>query len=141
MDAYPHVEAGLPVAHADQLALTGAFGQQDQAGPHRVLGIVFARGLGAEHREHAVARVLQHPAVVGLRDGGESRQRAVHERVHVFRVELLAELGGADDVDEEDSGLLQLLLGGGGLQGGEAGAERGERGVDYRVADDGALGV
>ena len=98
-------------------------------------------GLGAEGGQHAVAGVLQHAAAVGLRHGGEARERAVHHRVDRLGVELLAHGGGADHVDEQHRHLLQLLCAAaaGGAAARPARAQRRQRGVDHRVAEQRAL--
>ena len=80
--------------------------EQRQAGAHGAFGVVLAGFVGAEHREHAVAGVLQHLAPCALNDSGELRKGAVHDGVDLLRIEVLAQRGGADDVEEQDSDLL-----------------------------------
>ena len=77
----------------------------------------------------------------GLHDGGEALERAVHHRVDRLRVELLAHRGGADDVDEQHRHLLELLVRRrfGARSAASFAAQRRQRGVDHRVAEQRAL--
>ena len=68
---------------------------------HGALGVILARGLGAERGQHAVARVLQDPAVQRVDCGGEARERAVHHGVDLLRVQPLADRGRTDDIDKQ----------------------------------------
>ena len=64
----------------------------------------------------------------------------VHHGVDVFGVEVLGEVRGADDVEKQHADLPERLLRG--LrqgQRGELGTQRDERGVDDRIAEEGAL--
>ena len=148
VDAQAHVEAVVAVPQRHQAALAPAFVEQGQAGAHCALGVVFVRLRGAEHGQQAVARVLEHLAVVGLDDDRARRERSVHHGVDVFRVEVLAECGGADDVEEQHRHLPQGLPGrsgrrAGGLQPvqrGQALAQRSDHGINRRVAQQRALG-
>ena len=133
-----------PCAARTSLPSVAAEFEQRQAAAHRALGIVLARFVGTEHGEQVVAGVLQHLAVVGFDDRGEARQRAVHDRVIVFGVEVLAQRGGAHDVEKQDADLLERLrrLGSARLaQRSELGASRGSSGVDDRIAKSRALGL
>ena len=143
VDADAHVEAGVAEAALHRLALGPAFGQQRQAGVHGALRVVFVRAAGAEGREQAVARVLQHLAVVALHQRRAGGQQAVHDVVNVFGVEVLAERGGADHVEEEHGDLLEQLFRcgcsacGGGVSGcsgcsGFGGRGRGQQGIAPR---------
>ena len=64
VDADAHVEAVVAVGCAAPPRRAPALVEQRQAAAHRALGVVFARLVGAEHREQAVAGVLQHLAAV-----------------------------------------------------------------------------
>ena len=134
-----NVEAGVAVALKHGLTLRAAFGQQGQAGVNGAFGVVFQGHLGTEDRQQVVAGVLQHLAMVGQHDGGEARQRAVDHRMNVLGVQILTQRGGADDVEKQDAHLLQRLPALGvrcsRLQREALFAQRGQRGVDHRVAD------
>ncbi len=138
VDARADVELGdavtLPHRHRE------AFGVADDAegGVDRALDVVLVRFFRPERREHAVAGVLQHAAVVRLHDRGEALERAVHHRMDLFRAELLADRRRADDVDEQHRDLLQLLDGGRftAVEGGELAPQRRQRDVDHRIAED-----
>ena len=95
------------------------------------------RCLGAEGGEHAVAGVLQHPAVVRLHDRGEALERAVHHRVDLLGLEMLAHRRGADDVDEQHRHLLELLAHRRPLRAlrGQLAPQRRERRVDDGIAE------
>ena len=88
MDADAHVEPRVAVTLQHTCALEPAFGQQSEPGAHRPFGIVFFRALGAEHREQAVAGVLQDPAAMRLDDRGAAREETVDDGLQVFGVEL-----------------------------------------------------
>ena len=143
----PHVEARVAVAARHLLARGPALGQQRQAAAHRTFGVVLARFVGAEDGEQVVARVLQHPAAMRLHHRGAARQGAVHDGRDFLRVQALAERGRADHVHEEDGDLLELLghaaghrrRGQGGRQCGDARAQRCDRQVDHRIAEQRAL--
>ena len=90
--------------------MTG-FVDDGQTGMHGVLRVVFTSRAIAEDGEQVVARVLEHPATVGGDDGAQAAQRAVHQQMQVFRVELAAHLGGADHIDEQHGDLLELRVG------------------------------
>jgi len=67
--------------------------------------------------QQVVARVLQRAAAVRFGEGRAARQRAVERGLDVFRVEVLAQRGGADDVEEQYADLPQRLVEGrGGLR-------------------------
>ena len=146
VDTHPHVHAGVAVLALDLLAECASLGQQGQPAAHAALGVVFARSIGAEHRQQVVARVLQHPATMPADDGGAARQRAVHHARDLLRVEALAQRGRADDVEKEDRDLLQLgCRGAGRCECGRRGqprepfAQRRQRDLDHRVAEQTAL--
>ena len=105
---------------------------------HGPLGIVFVRAVGTKDGEHAVTGVLQHPALVRLDDRREALERAVHDQVNVFGIEVLAQVGGADDIHEQHGRLFQLLAGHRWLcrrarQGVQLGAQRRNGHVHHRV--------
>ena len=134
-----HVEVGhaMPLAHPRRL-LVRRF-DDAQAGADRALHIVLAGHLGAEGRQHAVAGVLQHAAAFGLHHRGEALERAVHHGVDRLRIELLADGGGTDDVDEQHRHLLQLLrwrrFRSRRAALGQRLAQRRQRGIDHGVAE------
>jgi len=133
-----HVEVGHAVLAPHLRRMYFRLLDDGQAGAQGGFDIVLASGLGAEGGEHAVAGVLQHAPAFGLHGGGEEFERAVHHLVDRFRVELLAHGGGADHVDEQHRHLLQLLRRGSDLrcvQRGQLFAQRRQRGVDHRIAE------
>ncbi len=81
-----------------------------QAGQHRLLGVVFARALGAEAGLQAVARVAQHLSAAGAYAGGGAFEHGAEGLQHVFRVQAAGQGGGADDVDEEHGDLCAPQL-------------------------------
>ena len=114
-----------------------------QARMHRTLGVVFTRLVGAEHRQKAVAGVLQYAAMLGLDHRRQPRERAVHHRVHVFRVELAAQRGGTDHVHEQNRDRLELLVAvaGAGSRGSQLLTQRGDGHLGHGVAEQSALRV
>ena len=78
-----------------------------------------------------------------LDDGGELRERAVHHRAGRLGVEVLAQRGGAHDVNEQDGDLLEGLrrgfVRGRCRQRDDFGAQGGECRIDDRIAEQGAL--
>ena len=137
-DAHPHAEIGAPMAAADLSGDTHCVCKHRQPRMHGTLRIVFVRALGTEHGQHAVARVLQDATLVHLDDRREALESAVHDQVDVFRVEVLAQVGRADHVHEQNSGLFQLLAGRQwlcrrGWQSVEFGAQRCHRHVHHGV--------
>ena len=74
VDADAHVEAGVAVRGLHFGAERLAEFEQRQPATHRALGVVFARFVGAEGGQHAVAGVLQHLAAVRLDDGSDARR-------------------------------------------------------------------
>jgi len=101
VDADPHLEAFLAVGARDPLGLQPRLGEEVEAGEHGALGVVFARGLGAEGSEQAVAGVLQYLAAALGDPGAERLQRRIHDVEQVLGIDGLAESGGADDVEEQ----------------------------------------
>jgi hypothetical protein len=134
VDADPHLEAFLAVGARDPFGLQPRLGEQVEAGEHRALGVVLARGLGAEGGEQAVAGVLQHLAAALHHPGAERLQRRVHDVEQVLGIDGLAERGRADHVEEQHrhlapprrcAAMAGLLLG----------EQRRERGIDDRAAE------
>jgi hypothetical protein len=113
--------------------------QDPEPGPHGPLGIVLARFDGAEDRQQAVPGVLEDPAVLRLDDRREAPERAVHDGLNVLGLEPTAQPRGFHDIREQNRHRLELLLGY--VEASEPGAQRGERRVDDRVTQDGALGL
>ena len=113
----PGVEADAHVEARQTMLRLKARGQQRRhfnhrkTGSHSAFGVVFERLVGAEHSQQAVAGVLQNAALPGVHDRGQALERGVHHRVHVFGVELLAQVGRADHVHEQHRHRLQPLLG------------------------------
>ena len=70
-------------------------------------------------------------------DRGEALEHTIHDGVDVLGIELPAEPRGLHNVREENRHRLELLLGS--AEPVEPGAQGGERRVDHRVAEDGAL--
>ena len=143
---HAHIEARVPVRGQHFGAQRAAFGQQRQAGVHGALGVVFVRAFGAKHGQQVVARVLQHLATLAFHQPRAARQRAVDHGVHLFRVQPLAQRGGAHDVQKEDGHLAQRLCGqgwqrgcAGGGQRGQLRAQRGHGGVHHRRTQHRAL--
>ena len=110
VDADAGVEAVAAVLLQHGFAAHCGLLQQCQAAAHRALGVVFAGAVGAESRQQVVAGVLQHLATMVQDDGGERGQRAIDHDLDVFRVEVLAELGRTDDVQEHHADLAQPPL-------------------------------
>ena len=82
--------AAAAVLPLDQLARRRPSASNEQARAHGALGVVLAGLVSAEHCQQAVACVLQDLAAVRLDDRGAARKRAIHHRVDVLGVELLA---------------------------------------------------
>ena len=78
--------------------------------------------------------------MLGAHQRRQPLERGVHHRVHVLGIEVLAELGRADHVHEEDRDGLELLLAlRSRAQGGELVAQRRDRHGDHRIAQHRAL--
>jgi hypothetical protein len=120
-----------------------------RAGPHRAgrgrrarpVRVVLLGALGTEHREQAVAGVLQDLAAVATDDRGAADEQAVDHRLQVLGIELAGERGRADDVEEQhtdmgEAGRLRRRLA---LERCELGAQRRDRRIDDGVAERGAL--
>ena len=142
VDADAQVEAVEPVARATAGRERRRLGDDREAGADRALGVVLEGLVGAEHRQQAVAGVLEDAPLVGANDRRQALEGAVHHRVDVFRVEALGELGRADDVHEEHGGGLQLLRRPFALAPrGELFLQRRDRHGDDGVAEERALGL
>jgi hypothetical protein len=112
-----------------------AFAQQRQAGFHGSFRVVFSRLVGTEHRQQVVPGVLQHLALVRFDDPGACRKGTIEHDVHVFRVELLGECRGANEIEEQHRDLPAHLTGHGPFgQRREADAQRAQCRIDGRVA-------
>ena len=109
VQAGAHREVGQAVAAPDLVRLRFRVFDDRQPGVHRALDVAFAGFLGAERGQHAVAGVLQHPAVVGPHGRGEALESAIHHGVDLLGLETLAHGRGADHVDEQHRHLLELL--------------------------------
>jgi hypothetical protein len=86
---------------------------QVKCGPARALGVVLVGDRGAEERHDAVAGVLVYRALEAVHALGEEGEKAVHDPVPLFGVELLGKLHRALHVGEEDRHLLALAFEGG----------------------------
>jgi len=102
-------EIGHAVAAEDLVRLGFRLFDDREPRAHGALDVALAGFLGAESGQHAVAGVLQHPAVVGPHRCGEALERAIHHRVDLLGLQTLADGGGADHVDEQHGHLLELL--------------------------------
>ena len=101
VDADAHVEAGVAVPPQHLRPFAPALLEQGEAGEHRPFRVVLLGALGAEHRQQAVAGVLQDLAAVGRDDRGAAGEQAVDHRLQVLGIELAGERGRADDVEEQ----------------------------------------
>ena len=110
MNTDAHVEAGVAVLAQHPLALLLAGVDQREPGTHGTLRIVLAGFVRAENGQHAVAGEFEHLAVVLPDDGRKLRERTVHHRAGLLGVEMLAQVGRADDVEEQDGDLLERLV-------------------------------
>ena len=72
--------------------------------------MVFERGRDAEHGHHRVARELLHGAACSLDLFGHSVVEAVEQRARSLGILRAGELGGADQVCEEDRRKLSLFV-------------------------------
>ena len=133
-----HVEARVAVLAQHPLTLLLAGVDQREPGTHRALRIVLAGFVRAEYGQHAVAGEFEHLAVVPPDDGRELRERTVHHRAGLLGVETLAQVGRADDVEEQNGGLLERLvlerIRGCNRQRGELASERSKRRIDDGIA-------
>ena len=130
----------MAVSPRDLPGVAAALGEQHQTGVHRAFGVIFTRGVGAEHGKQVVARVLQHLAVVLLDHGGASCEQTVDGGVRVFGVEALCERRGADNVEEQDRHLAKRLIGCRCVRKrSELGAQRRDCGLGQLVAEQFAL--
>ena len=110
VQAHAHVEARVAVFAPHAVGLQAGFADDEEARQHRVFCIVFAHFVGAESGQQAVARILQHSAVMPIDDVGEARQRGVHHEVDVFRLELAAQRGGTHHIHKQHRHLPQALF-------------------------------
>src|SRR5262249_50456153 len=139
MDADAHVEDVAPVSSLDLEGKPTGLVQDPEPRAHGALGIVLARFDGAEDCQQAGPGVLEDPAALRLDDRREARERAVHDSLNVLGLEPPAQPRGLHHVREQDRHRLELLFGY--VEAGESGPQRGERDLDDRVAQDGALGL
>ena len=144
VDAHAHAEARMAMTLQHLLAERAALGQQCQPAAHGAHGVVLARLVGAEDGEQVVARVLQYLAAVRVDDGGAARECAIHHRMNVLGIQMLAELRRANDVEEQDRHQLEALfrrdVGRRVVhERGQAGAERRQPGIHECVAEQAAL--
>ena len=137
VDADPHLEAALAVRRAQSARPEPGLGEQVEAGEHRALGVVFARRLGAEGGEQAVAGVLQDLAATLCHPSAERLQRRVHDVEQVLGIDGLAERGRADHVEEQHRHLAPPRRAC--CDGPLLGEQRRERGIDDRTAERRAL--
>ncbi len=81
---------------------------QVESGAHRPLRVVAVGDRGPEHREHAVAGVVDNAAPVGGDSAIGERVEAVQQRLHVLRIHAGAQRGIAGDIGEQNGGLPAL---------------------------------
>ena len=81
---------------------------QFQASPHRALGIVFPRAPSAKDGQDAVARILEDPPTLLFDDFRGAGQESIQNVTESFRVQMLAEFGRPDNVEEAHRRLFQL---------------------------------
>jgi len=93
VDANADVEAGVALSAADFFAEFAGQCQQCQPASNGALGVVFLGLVGAEHRQYAVAGVLQHLAAECVDDLRTPHERAVYNVVNVFGIQPLAKQG------------------------------------------------
>ena len=82
-----------------------------ESGAHRPLGIVAVGDGCAEHRQHAVARMVDHVAAVRRDRGIHQRIEAIQQRLHVLGVHAGAQVGVAGDVGEHHGRLAAFAFG------------------------------
>ena len=141
VDAHAQLEVGEAVAVAKALGQGRRRGDERQAGADRALRVVFVRPVGAEHREQAVARVLEDAAVLRFHERGQVFERTVEHAVQILGIEVLAQTGGADHVGEKHRRGFQPLFFALALPAlvGELVAQRPQRDVGDGVAEQRAL--
>ena len=136
--AHPHRKVGHAVQAQRGFGLLAPGRQNRQAGANGSLCIVFARFIHAERGLDAVARELEHPALVGLDEGGHAQQRAAEHVQRLFCIEALGHGGGADDIGKHHRHLAALQAGRP-QHAGQPGAQRGRGHIDDRVTQRAAL--
>lgn len=90
VDPNPDRETGQAIVALNLLGVKPGIRKQRKAGTDGAFGVVFAADVGAERRRQPVSHEAQHASAVGLYDGCEAGQRAVHDGVGILRVECLA---------------------------------------------------
>ena len=102
-----HDLAGLePDAHGEsQLLDRGENGDRSPGGP---LGVVLVRLRDTERSHHGIACELLHDTAVGGHALGYTLEVARHTTPHDLWIGTREELGGADQIDEENSRQLSL---------------------------------
>ena len=139
VDADTHVEVPAPVAFSHLLLESVRFVEYVESRAHRTLGIVFTRLEKTKNRQQAIAGVLQNPPPPRLDERGEAPECAVHDGLDILWIELLADRGGSHHIGEQNRHRPQLWSGR--VDSGQPGAQCGERGVDYGIAEDSALSL
>ena len=81
---------------------------QVERGAHRPLGVVAVGNRCAEHRQHAVAGMVDDAAAVGGDGAIGERVEAVQQRLHVLGIHAGAQRGVAGDIGEQNGGLAAL---------------------------------
>ncbi len=111
-----HEPGGDAHAHGDGEAGSGleVRGRLHDAEPgaHRAFRVVLVRLGIAEVGQHAVTDVARDEAVETLDDLRAAPVVGVHDLAQVFRIELLGERGGPDQIAEHDGELAALRVGG-----------------------------
>ena len=108
-DAGAHAKAAQAVALLHRSRMGLRFLQRGQRGVDGGGGVAFVGHGRAPHRQQAVARVLQHRAVVAVDDTRDAGQCAVHHGVDVFGRQVLAQRRRAHHVAKQHADLAQLL--------------------------------
>jgi len=136
-----NVEARQPMPRLDFACHGAGFVENCEPASDRALCVVLLHRLDAERGEHAVSGVLQDFSEVRIDDCGEAKKSSVDQRAQLLRIQLAAELGGPDEIHEEDADLLDDLLvrRRNVLQGAQSSADRTDDRFEDRFAQQEAL--
>jgi len=132
--AHPQAEAMEAMRALDLVADGEGFFEQRKAGTYRVLGVVFKTSFDTEHGQQVVTSVLKDLPVMVLHKCGQATQRAIHQRLDVFRVQGLAKPRRAGDVAEQHADLAQAAQRARTTQRDQAGAQGRHRKLCHGVA-------
>ena len=106
-DPQPEIDSQLAL---DFAAVSGDGVLNGKGGIHGAEPVILERDGGAEERHEPVAEELVHGSLVSVDGLGHEPQHAVHDLVHRLRLEPGRELGGIDEIAEEDADLLPFPL-------------------------------